>query len=193
MSTRLLLGSSTQHTCCSVPWHSVDTQTVPGPYFCSLPHPAKGLRQCWLFSLFFSIFNINIIESLNNNKQFNFLFSVDFDKLHNFIFWLSQLNVIPRFQEQTWGHLHVILSEFLKEKFENLFIWLHQVLVAACGIFSYGMWDIVPWPGIEPRPLALGTWSLSHWTTKEVLFVSEYIIIIAPNFYQALTVEQALF
>ena len=29
-----------------------------------------------------------------------------------------------------------------------------------------GMWDIVPWPGIEPRPLALGSWGLlSHRTT----------------------------
>ena len=30
------------------------------------------------------------------------------------------------------------------------------------------MWDPVPWPGIEPRPPALGAWSLSHWTTSEV-------------------------
>ena len=30
------------------------------------------------------------------------------------------------------------------------------------------MWDLVPWPGIEPSPLALGAWSLSHWTTREV-------------------------
>ena len=31
------------------------------------------------------------------------------------------------------------------------------------------MWDLVPWPGIEPRPPALEVWSLSHWTTREVL------------------------
>ena len=30
------------------------------------------------------------------------------------------------------------------------------------------MWDLVPQPGIEPRPPALGVWSLTHWTTKEV-------------------------
>ena len=30
------------------------------------------------------------------------------------------------------------------------------------------MWDLVPPPGIEPRPAALGTWSLSHWATREV-------------------------
>ena len=38
----------------------------------------------------------------------------------------------------------------------------------ACKIFSCRMWDPVPWPGIEPRPPALGAWSLSHRTTREV-------------------------
>ena len=30
-------------------------------------------------------------------------------------------------------------------------------------IFSYGIWDLGPWPGIKPWPPALGVWSLSHW------------------------------
>ena len=33
---------------------------------------------------------------------------------------------------------------------------------------SWGLWDLVPWPGMEPRPPALGAQSLSHWTTREV-------------------------
>ena len=33
---------------------------------------------------------------------------------------------------------------------------------------SCSMWDLVPQPGIEPRPPALGAQSLNHWTTKEV-------------------------
>ena len=37
-----------------------------------------------------------------------------------------------------------------------------ELLVAAC------MWDLVPRPGIEPGPPALGVQSLSHWTTREV-------------------------
>ena len=48
-----------------------------------------------------------------------------------------------------------------------LFILLHQLFVVAHGIFSCGMWDLVPWPGIEPRPPALGVQTLSHWTTRE--------------------------
>ena len=36
-----------------------------------------------------------------------------------------------------------------------------------CRIFR-GMWDLSPWPGIKPRPPALGAWGLSHWTTRDV-------------------------
>ena len=28
------------------------------------------------------------------------------------------------------------------------------------------MWDLVPWPGMEPGPPALAAQSLSHWTTR---------------------------
>ena len=47
-----------------------------------------------------------------------------------------------------------------------LFIWLSWVLVSAHGIFSCSVWDLVPWPEIEPGPPALGPQSLSHWTTR---------------------------
>ena len=63
-----------------------------------------------------------------------------------------------------------------------LFIWLPQVFTAACGILvvacelSFSMWDLVPWPGVEPRVPALGAQSLSHWTSREVL--SAFIIMI---------------
>ena len=74
---------------------------------------------------------------------------------------------------QKWFWEDSVLCPFVKLK-KNLFILLHQVLGAACGIFScgmwtlsYGMWDLVPWPGIEHRPPALAVWNLSHWTTRE--------------------------
>ena len=68
-------------------------------------------------------------------------------------------------------YLFIYLSTYL-----YLSIWLCWVLVAAArgvfvaagGIFSCGMWDLVPSPGIEPGPPALGAGSLSHWTTREV-------------------------
>ena len=52
--------------------------------------------------------------------------------------------------------------------FLYLFICLCRGFVATCGLFSWGMWDLVPRPGIEPGPPALGMQSLSHWTTREV-------------------------
>ena len=52
---------------------------------------------------------------------------------------------------------------------------VRDLLVVAFGIFSCsmrtlscGMWDLVPKPGIEPGPPALGARSLRHWTTREV-------------------------
>ena len=49
------------------------------------------------------------------------------------------------------------------------------ILCATCKIFSCGrrplscgIWDQVPRPEFEPGPPALGAWSLSHWTTREV-------------------------
>ena len=53
-----------------------------------------------------------------------------------------------------------------------IFIHPDQVSVAErrlfiCGTWtlSCSMWNLVPWPGIEPGPPPLGVWSLSHWTT----------------------------
>ena len=48
-------------------------------------------------------------------------------------------------------------------------LWQHiESLNCGSRTLSCGMWALVPWPGIEPWPPALGAWSLSHWTTKEV-------------------------
>ena len=51
---------------------------------------------------------------------------------------------------------------------KKLCIWMLWVLVAACGISSWRMQDLVPWPGIKPEPPASGAWSLSQWTTREI-------------------------
>ena len=42
-------------------------------------------------------------------------------------------------------------------------------LVVACKLLVAAfMRDLVPRPGIEPGPPALGAWGLTHWTTREV-------------------------
>ena len=55
-------------------------------------------------------------------------------------------------------------------------ICLNTILVMAHGIFvcgmqalNWGMWGIIPWPGIERGPPALGLESLSHWITRKSL------------------------
>ena len=40
---------------------------------------------------------------------------------------------------------------------------------------SCGMWDLVLWPGIKPGSPALGTWCLSHWTTRKFASLSRFI------------------
>ena len=82
---------------------------------------------------------------------------------------IVDLNVKDRTVKLLEGNMREYL--FLKNIY--LFIWLCQVLVVAqgifvalCRIFSCGMWDLVPWPGMEPRPPALGV--QSHWTTRGV-------------------------
>ena len=46
--------------------------------------------------------------------------------------------------------------------------WTHRIFDLSCS-----MWDLIPSPGIVPRPPALGEKSLSHWITRKVpgLFV----------------------
>ena len=56
-----------------------------------------------------------------------------------------------------------------------LWAFLKKFYLAALGLtcsmwtLSWGMWDLVPWPGIKPGPPALGAPSLSHGTTSEAL------------------------
>ena len=72
---------------------------------------------------------------------------------------------------------------------------MQDLLAAACELFSCGVWDLVPWLGIEPGPHAMRTQSLSHWTTREVpnfcffsqsvcfLFFSELLCLTLCSFF----------
>ena len=97
------------------------------------------------------------------------------------------LNIKTALHPSSEPLLVIVYSSFciLFVCFKYLFIWLYQVLVVAHGIFSCSMWDLVPWPGIEPGPPELGVWSHSRWTTSGVplsiycLFLS---LIFCKNF-----------
>ena len=60
------------------------------------------------------------------------------------------------------------VRKILREKCKRIF-WLCWVLVAAFGMFSCSIPDVVFWSGIEPGLCPLGAWTLNHWTTREVL------------------------
>ena len=45
--------------------------------------------------------------------------------------------------------------------------WIYFIYLEVPGL-SCGIWDLVPWPGIEPGFPALVVWRLSHWTTREI-------------------------
>ena len=96
-------------------------------------------------------------------------------------------------------YLYLLVSWSVYNLKKNLFIyyfiylfWLRQVLAVARGIFSCGMrplscgmWDRVPWPGIEPGPPALGAWSLTHWTTGKSWSVYNFLkILIKKTFME---------
>ena len=80
------------------------------------------------------------------------------------------------FQEGLKSHLFIIIFNVYLFDGPRSQLWHagSSVFTVACVVFSYSMWtlccsmwDLVPWPGIEPRPLALGVQNLSHWTTRK--------------------------
>ena len=57
-----------------------------------------------------------------------------------------------------------------------LFIWLHQT-VAACRIFSCGMWDLVPRPGIKLRSRggSMKSWPLDHQRSSSNVVLTGFL------------------
>ena len=62
-----------------------------------------------------------------------------------------------------------------------------ESLAIACGIYNYSiqtlschMWDLVPWPGIEPRPPCIGTVKsepLNHQGSPTTPFLSKTLLV----------------
>ena len=79
---------------------------------------------------------------------------------------------IDAFELWCWRRL-LFCNSFFSPLYNFLFSFLQHVfavLVAArVFFFSCSMWDLVSWPGIEPRPPALRARSLSPCTNREVL------------------------
>ena len=79
-------------------------------------------------------------------------------------------------------HFNISEVEVFKNwQFLKIFIWLLQVSVVACGIFSWGMWDVVPSSGIKTWPPALGARSLNHWITTGSPPSSFFLFLVAQT------------
>ena len=61
-----------------------------------------------------------------------------------------------------------IFALYSFDPFLYFFLYFYLCIYLVGAGLSCGMWDLVHWAGIEPRPPALEVWSLSHWTTREV-------------------------
>ena len=58
------------------------------------------------------------------------------------------------------------------------------ILSRGMQTLSRGMWALLPWPGVEPRPPALGAQSLRPWTTREVsnlILYDAWIALLSEN------------
>ena len=55
----------------------------------------------------------------------------------------------------------------LSSHLRTLFFVCFLIYLAVQGL-TCGMWNLVAWLWIKLWPPALGAWSLSHWTTREV-------------------------
>ena len=66
----------------------------------------------------------------------------------------------------------------------SLSLFLKNIYLAAPGfscvmqILSWGMWDLVPWPGIKPRFPVMGVRSFSYWTTRKSQTHVSYVTCI---------------
>ena len=59
--------------------------------------------------------------------------------------------------------------------------WWHAgFFVVVCGL-SCGMWDLVPWPGIELEPAVLEMRSLGQWADREVLWMITDALVVGQN------------
>ena len=87
----------------------------------------------------------------------------------------------PKDRGAWWAAVHGFtrVRHYLASKppLKNIYslVWLHQLFVAALGIFylwhsNYlsSVWGLVPSPGIEPGPLARRVRNDSQWITREV-------------------------
>ena len=84
------------------------------------------------------------------------------DILNLRIFLLCSKSNPGKTQVYKFRLFYLFFMYFFKNKY--LFIMYLAAMTLSCG-----KWDLVSRPGMEPGPTVLEAWSLSYWTTREVL------------------------
>ena len=69
------------------------------------------------------------------------------------------------------------------------FSWGTRDLPCRMPSLSCGKWDPVPWAGMEPKPPALGAQNLSHRTTREMPYLTEYWPVYIVNRFTYRTLQ----
>jgi len=90
-----------------------------------------------------------------------------------------------------------LLLSSLWPKYPSLWYVGSSIFIMARTIFTCGMWDPAPLPGVEPGPPALGAWSLIHWITKEVphhffKYFHTYLFFLLKNYLPCFFIHGSL-
>ena len=90
--------------------------------------------------------------------------------------WLER-HVLALGQENEKNNDNNYLLSFyhVQGAFFFIFIYLTALDFSICGPLAEACGIQFPDPGVKPRPLLLGAYSLSHWTTREVPGCFPYI------------------
>ena len=93
--------------------------------------------------------------------------------------WVGSNNLVElKKKKKKWVIWWLLMQRFLwttKQEpwlffwFKFIFLLIFIFIYLPTSGLSCSMWDLVPWPGFEPRAPALAAQSLSPWTTREVL------------------------
>ena len=128
------------------PWSSPGKSTGEGCLSCPSPSGYLGAYKCKNSSScmlkIYSFMDLSLITS----KPFIFNRIL-------FFFWVIYL-AAPGLNWGKWG--------------SSTFIAAFKSFSGSMRIVRCDMWDLIPWPGIEPASPLLQAWSLCHWTTREV-------------------------
>ena len=127
---------------------------------CCLYSFVKDCLALFVWVYFWALYSIPLMICLFFHHYHTVLITIA-------LWWVYKLGSVNSPTLFYFSIVLVHLQAFFKilqilKKFSYLFIHL------APPDFSCDLWDLVPWPGIEPWPPALGAWSLRLWTIRKI-------------------------